>query len=353
MEMWAQEMKGQVHFLTVSVAGEQLARTFNKQYTLKNVVNGFVARQEDMPTSGQLGCQGFIVLDKAGQVYIPKSLAFLDKGEAAFRDVEFQLKCLLAEDSAHPLLNKGEKVSLTRLYRTPAFNGKSGVVSGYCSEKARYEIMLNGSERVLRVRSRNLRPWSKQRPSFAASGGCANGACGIPTASVSCGEKSSESGQCGNGACGSAPCDSKQARARDSKDASAASEIELPSVGVVSLDKEHAACADLLKELRTEGQLETLVELLEEMSEHFKHEEDLFADHKFGEHGTRFSATKTHCLDHELILSMATKEIARCRKAKESRVRDGFAEELATRLVKHTEQYDTLYADFMEKRGVK
>ena len=53
-----------------------------------------------MPTSGQLGCQGFIILDREGLVHVPKTLVFLDKGELAFRDVEFQIKCLLAKEDA-------------------------------------------------------------------------------------------------------------------------------------------------------------------------------------------------------------------------------------------------------------
>jgi len=49
-----------------------------------------------MPTWGQLGCNGFIVLDGRHDVVSPCTKAFMQVRNVAFRDVESKLNMLLA-----------------------------------------------------------------------------------------------------------------------------------------------------------------------------------------------------------------------------------------------------------------
>ncbi|CAE7242489.1 unnamed protein product [Symbiodinium necroappetens] len=57
MNSWAAEGVFDCNFLCICVLGDRSAYGLCK-------VNGFVESARDMPTYGQLGCQGFIILDK-------------------------------------------------------------------------------------------------------------------------------------------------------------------------------------------------------------------------------------------------------------------------------------------------
>mmetsp|Transcript_11072 Transcript_11072/g.15358 ORF Transcript_11072/g.15358 Transcript_11072/m.15358 type:complete len:184 (-) Transcript_11072:906-1457(-) len=181
MERWAKDslFKDKVFFLTLSLAGPGLARTFADRYQLKKVQNAYIENEWEMPTSGQLGCQGFLIFNKEGTLVVPKSEPFLDVGEIAFRDVEFQLQTLLAkndeqgEESA--VLEEGQEVKIIRLTRHARVNGTLGIVKGYDKKENRYNVLLSGQSKTHQIRPFNILPLSrtvrrkKQRTSTSTS----------------------------------------------------------------------------------------------------------------------------------------------------------------------------------------
>lgn len=59
-----------------------------------------IAQQDNMPRWGQLGCNGFIVLDSKQQVVSPQTAAFLEVRSRAFRDVEQHLDKVLGYEAS-------------------------------------------------------------------------------------------------------------------------------------------------------------------------------------------------------------------------------------------------------------
>mmetsp|Transcript_16361 Transcript_16361/g.22876 ORF Transcript_16361/g.22876 Transcript_16361/m.22876 type:complete len:184 (+) Transcript_16361:185-736(+) len=166
MERWAKDsfFKDSVFFLTLSLAGPGLARTFADRYQLKKVQNAFVENEWEMPTSGQLGCQGFLIFNKKGRLVVPKSEPFLDVGDVAFQDVEFQLQTLLAEDEGgeqSAVLAEGQEVKIIRLTRHARVNGIVGVIKGYDKKESRYEVLLSGQTKTHLIRPYNILPLTR------------------------------------------------------------------------------------------------------------------------------------------------------------------------------------------------
>lgn len=83
-------------FICIGCAGPQLAKTFGDELRLRNCINTVAERS---PTWGQLGCNGFIVLDGLGNVVCPATSAFLKVRGAAFEHVELLLDALLTSHS--------------------------------------------------------------------------------------------------------------------------------------------------------------------------------------------------------------------------------------------------------------
>jgi len=99
MERWARgRFAGRAHFLCVSCAGPELAKEMGQHAKLKMAVNGYIADQANMPRWGQLGCNGFILLDARQRTVSPQTAAFLQVRERAFRDLEQKLDSLLSEE---------------------------------------------------------------------------------------------------------------------------------------------------------------------------------------------------------------------------------------------------------------
>lgn len=96
MDAWAAQLGHAVAFICVSCAGPELAFAFRQRLGLSACTNAYVMGKQYMPTWGQLGCGGFIVLDKDLRVVAPKTEAYLDVGgPRAFRDVEAVLASVL------------------------------------------------------------------------------------------------------------------------------------------------------------------------------------------------------------------------------------------------------------------
>tara|TARA_B110001452_G_C15228730_1_gene425757 strand:- start:1356 stop:2195 length:840 start_codon:yes stop_codon:yes gene_type:complete len=96
MDAWAKRYGDSAAFICVSCAGPQLATQFGNQQRLQHCHNTWVD-QDDMPTWGQLGCNGFIILDSSHSVVCKASRAYLEVREQAFRHVETLLSALIVE----------------------------------------------------------------------------------------------------------------------------------------------------------------------------------------------------------------------------------------------------------------
>jgi len=96
MDAWAKRYGDSASFVCVSCAGPQLATQFGNQQRLQHCHNTWVD-QDDMPTWGQLGCNGFIILDSSHSVVCKASRAYLEVREEAFRHVETLLSALIVE----------------------------------------------------------------------------------------------------------------------------------------------------------------------------------------------------------------------------------------------------------------
>jgi len=101
MDAWAATYAGAASFVCVSCAGPQLAAQFGKQLKLKTCINTW-ADEGDMPTWGQLGCNGFIILDGDRNVVCKQSPAFLEVRERAFEYVDTLLSSLIVQNPKPP-----------------------------------------------------------------------------------------------------------------------------------------------------------------------------------------------------------------------------------------------------------
>ena len=99
MDVWAQEYFGRATFICVGCDGPELAQAFAMQLRLSKCLLTYVD-QRNGPTWGQLGCNGFIVLDANGKVASRATAAYLDVKELAFSHVESLLETLLENGKA-------------------------------------------------------------------------------------------------------------------------------------------------------------------------------------------------------------------------------------------------------------
>jgi len=106
MDAWAASFGAAAAFVCVSCGGPQLASQFGTQLQLKHCHNTWVD-EDDMPAWGQLGCNGFIVLDASHSVVCKASKAYLEVKSAAFRHVETLLSALIVEKPLPPSRESG------------------------------------------------------------------------------------------------------------------------------------------------------------------------------------------------------------------------------------------------------
>ena len=78
MDRWAGQFGEQVAFICVGCAGPQLAAQFVSELQLTRCNVAYIASQADMPRWGQLGCNGFIILDSQLGVVCEQTSAFLE-----------------------------------------------------------------------------------------------------------------------------------------------------------------------------------------------------------------------------------------------------------------------------------
>lgn len=133
MDTWAlpERYGGSVGFVCVSCAGPALAEAFVRELQLQHTDVTWIAEEADMPSWGQLGCSGFIVLDGSGAVASRATSAYLSVKEEAFRDVERILDDMLGRKPVPPASKRGRvdaSVACSRCAEV-RFGGDCGTVN--------------------------------------------------------------------------------------------------------------------------------------------------------------------------------------------------------------------------------
>ena len=337
MEKWAKGPLGaQVDFYCICVDTREVAKNFGQIFQFTKAVNGWISSRNDMPSFGQLGCSGFIIIGVDGRCITRATAPFLRVGpEAAFRNAEQIMSLALprqdmqALDHDHPYA-AGHVVRIEGLTQRKDLNGAHATVVSFDALAGRFiveydEMALSGAQGVSgapRLNRVALRPCS--------------------LAPVT-------------GALVSAPAPTAAVPLR---------RVELPpSVGCAEIDDEHASCTAALNALldaavcvaekgadaATKSELKSLPTLfhaaLLTLEEHFEHEESLAAAAGFGastgvSDGVDFSAFKSHAVDHARILRLAREGEARARTSSSTTLAD--AQELASAFATHAADFDTL-----------
>lgn len=301
-----------VTFLCVSVVGRQTAASFAGSYGLEHVTNAFIEAEEDMPRFGQLGCSGFIVLDGAGKIVSPRTEALLEKGEAAFRDLEVVIGTLMDLDDDE-LKEKQDAMAARSVLEPPPKPRIDGALLDAAPVRdikaLMRELGIDGAgcierrDLIAAVRRSDACEVVDERP-CGAGGACADGG----------------------------PCEGP------------APVPALPSVGVASMDEEHERCHHALEALAASRSAEDLRTVLRVFEEHFAHEEALMAEHGFGGAAAggdgRFSAARSHAADHDRILNVVRKALD---AAKGAPVPSAAVDDVSRALFDHATKFDALY----------
>jgi len=328
MDAWAIRYGSAAAFVCVSCAGPQLATQFGNELRLKNCHNTWVD-EDDMPTWGQLGCNGFIVIDGSDKVVCQASPAFLEVKQAAFRHVETLLDALISSKPAPKLLPGrvdgsvggacaevrfgdepekalAEEVIVGGLSSRPELNGKRGRVLSQVSD-GRVSVQIDGEATPLSIKRQNLTPVADESESMVVT------------------------------------------------DVQA---IKVPSVKVDVLDAEHERCEAKLALLgrlteapgvssRRKQIVTALQGLLTAYEEHFAHEEQLLDEHLYAavDKDAAFSADRgartSHFADHQAMLTA----VRRLLDDGAAAVSAADVLRLATDFERHATAYDGNYAD--------
>lgn len=106
--------------------------------------------------------------------------------------------------------------------------------------------------------------------------------------------------------------------------------VPVPSVGVESMDSEHALCEEALAVLLQTNSVQALETVMAKLMEHFDHEEHVMKAHKVGskaeDSSDFFSPFKSHCKDHERILDIGFRALSKANSASSACAPSGAAE---------------------------
>lgn len=295
-----------VCFLCVCVDPNALgtAADFSRNYfngASSSLWNGFIDNRADFPTfQAQLGCQGFIIFDGAGQIKVPKSAQWNQDRERAMRMVEGQLRAILPKAQV-PV---GRKVRVVGLGSTKGLeiNGRLGEVLG-ASGPDRWSVQVVGEEKPMALRPENLEEGTDE-PNETQS---------------------------------------------DDEDATVA------SVNHEGMDRDHEECTDALRGLLQSLCKPSLRKARAAIADHFEREEALLREEGFGEDkrgkeesGGMFSAMDNHIKDHQRIVALADDALGNLDGACDSvqgSVPKVVAKQLARAFREHADLYDSLYAE--------
>ena len=199
--------------MLVGCAGSSLAEEFGRELRLQHCTLTFVA-QSDMPRWGQLGCQGFIILDGSGGVVCKSTPAFMEVEQLSFRFVETVLASLLSSRPL-PSVCPGVMVQISGLVSTPELNGSVGMCVQAEGSNGRCGVSLGSKRGIVSVKTANLSvSGASQQLLPSQGGGCCGGGCG------NCDSNDGEDGGCEDGSCDKAGCPKpKKARNGSGSDA--------------------------------------------------------------------------------------------------------------------------------------
>lgn len=342
MDSWARQGKYDCHFICVCVLGDQsagqLSTQFGKEMKLQHCVNAFVDNPRGLPDYGQLGCQGFIVMDERHNVVSTQTSAYMQVRSLAFAHVETLLDALSMQ-RALPAVCPGEYVRLTTDEA-----GMSGATA-LClrTDPNAFQVqVLTGAHRGTKATlppsavqrlGDEARPRDEETGPLLSNSDCACGADG----QTSCRQGSDDDGEA-------------QCMQQASSGEYVSSMLDLVSVRVPSMDAEHAECAEALGRLASECSSASLEAVLKVLADHFAHEEALFEEYGFGAHqDKRFSAKATHIEDHRRILGLIRQQLG----SRTESIPWRFVQELLRDFHEHTSRYDVQYADLLSSAGAE
>lgn len=259
-------------------------------------------KREDMPTFGQLGCSGFIVIGADGSCVSKKTDSFLNYAEKAFQNAESVIRTAL-EDAGVELntgLNKkehlyanGQTLRLEGLSSDPTLNGHTVTVIKYDTTNERFRVLLSdGSNRQISV---------------------------LP--------------------CCLAPFIAQQNFVSENQDLN---EIQQPNlIGCEIVDEEHAECTSAINQCLRSGTRDNLALLLICLEKHFEHEEKLALASGFGSITDGFSPMFSHAKDHSRILILTRAALERT-DHNPSDINIDVIQTLAYAFLEHTKVFDSL-----------
>jgi hemerythrin len=306
MELWASSLLGQyVNFICICVDDDKhVAIRFEQMFKFKKAINLVVMNRQDMPSYGQLGCSGFIVIGADGHCVSKKTNAFLDYGERAFQSAENVIKTAL-EDAGidldvviqenERLYASGQILRLEGVSSDPTLNDSLVTVLNFNTSSGRFNVALNdGSNRKISVMPCCLAPVNEEVKTLA-------------------------------------------------KD-QPFTEIQPPNlIGCKEVDEEHVECTVAINNCLSSCTRENLTLLLSCLEQHFQHEEILASKSGFGSSTDAMSPMYSHAKDHERILQLARDELDRTATAKDlSTVSIDVVRLVGASFIKHATLFDSL-----------
>ena len=138
--------------------GLQMAQAMRDRMRLSDCIVGYISEDSQMPRWGQLGCNGFIVIDGTPEQNIISKCtsAFMQVRTLAFQHVDVILNSLLNNQPV-PSVCPGQFVTLNGL-KAVELNGQVGVCVGAptASDRGRVPVQLMTSGRKVAIRLNNL-----------------------------------------------------------------------------------------------------------------------------------------------------------------------------------------------------
>jgi len=346
--MWAKEGHYDCNFLCICVLGDDealsLAKEFSHQMQLSHCINGYVNKEEDLPTWGQLGCKGFIVLDENHRVVAPTTPAFMQVRGLAFAHVEALLDAVCNKRPLPSILPAEYAVLSQPPDELAKLKGCQGMIIEVKGDLVHFGFMQG----PYRGKAMELPASAVSALQPRAGGGCDGGGCSSGGCSDgNCGPKACTpgAGDCSEGGCdGTGTC---------LDEAFVNSSLDLVSVKVPSMDEEHADCAVALRDLATRRNADALEAVWQCLSDHFEHEERLFVEYGFGAHvNENLSARKSHMEDHRRILDKI-RSVLDTASGPTAAVSAGFVRALLQDFHDHTSRYDVSYAEHLSAKGAR
>jgi len=265
-------------------------------------------KRKDMPTFGQLGCSGFIIIGADGECVSKKTKSFLEYGEQAFTHAENVILTALEDAGVDLDLNaavkgeenqyaNGQRLRLEGISSDPTLNGQIVTVINFDKTKRRFNVLLSdGSNRRFSVLPCSLKPLTTEENENTTS------------------------------------------------ENQVLKQIQPPNqVGLEVVDEEHAACTESINQCLRSGTRKNLASLLVCLEKHFQHEETLALESGFGSVTESLSPMFGHAKDHARILNLARSELERTAQYPDSSdVNVGVVQTLASSFLEHAKNFDSL-----------